>query len=315
MPLSCLALRRPGRLLATWLMVTGAAIALGEIPATAEIISVGYDLEALPSLDEGEQERLDILQRTQQPILLSEVSPNGEYLMIATTDRISQSEWWVQLLNLRTGELEESLALEYEVFNPTLPIQWVDNTTVRFVQESYFGPWEIVSINRVTGIVSHTTVYPTEEESGEILGAAPDLSRFALQVYGEEEDTIYLVSLGSLGRIEVAKIPTGRSINAPSWSRSGQQVALVTFSAEEHALYDRTPFSPNLAHPVSQDALGRTPPADNPFLAQSELKVYDFTQAEPLQLDLKATEQNGHTMTAAHLRLCKRCYHECNGCW
>lgn len=301
MPLSCLALRRPGRFLATWLMVTGAAIALGEIPATAEIISVGYDLETLPNLDEGEQERLDILQRTQQPILLSEVSPNGEYLVIATTDRISQSEWWVQLLNLRTGELEESLALEYEVFNPTLPIQWVDNTTVRFVQESYFGPWEIVSINRVTGIVSHTTVYPTEEESGEILGAAPDLSRFALQVYGEEEDTIYLVSLGSLGRIEVAKIPTGRSINAPSWSRSGQQVALVTFSAEEHALYDRTPFSPNLAHPVSQDALGRTPPADNPFLAQSELKVYDFTQAEPLQLDLKATEQNGHTMTAAHL--------------
>jgi dipeptidyl aminopeptidase/acylaminoacyl peptidase len=301
MPLSCLALCRPGRALAALLMVTGTAIALGESPVAAEIISVGYDAGDLPRLNDGEQERLDILQSTQLPILLSEVSPNGQYMVVATTDRLTQSDWRVRLLNLRTGELEESLALEYEVFTPTLPIQWVDNTTVRFVQESFFGPWEIVSINRVTGIVSHTTVYPTEEESGEILGAAPDLSRFALQVYGEEEDTLYLVSLGSLGRIEVATIPTGRSIEAPSWSDNGQQVALVTFSAEEHALYERTPFTPNLAHPVSQDALGRTPSADNPFLAQSELKVYDFTQAEPLQLTFKAADQTGDTMTAAHL--------------
>ncbi|NER82748.1 MAG: hypothetical protein F6K42_24970 [Leptolyngbya sp. SIO1D8] len=219
------------------LMLTG-------LPATAEIVNIGFDQEELPALGEEDLTKLDTLQTVRLPLILSDVSPDRSSLVIATIDRLSQVDWQVKFLNLNTGEVEDSLALEYEVFSPTIPIQWVDNDTIRFVQESFFGPWEIISINRKTGIVSHTTVYPTEDESGEILGASPDFSRFALRVYEEEEDVIYLVSLRSLDRIEVARMPEGMAIQPPSWSTNGQRVVFVTSSVEEHKLYERTPFSP-----------------------------------------------------------------------
>jgi hypothetical protein len=288
---------RPGKLvlgcLTTWL-VAG-------FPATAEIINIGFDEVDLPTLAEDELVKLDTLQSTRLPLILSDVSPDRSTLVVATLDRLSQTDWQVKFLNLETGELEDSLALEYEVYSPILPIQWVDNSTIRFVQEGLFGPWEIISLNRKTGIVSHTTVYPTEEESGEILGAAPDFSRFALRVYEGEEDVIYLVSLRSLDRIEVARLPENLAIQPPAWSASGQQVVFVTSSIEERTLYERTPYSPNLADPVNQDALGRTPPEENLFVQQNSIKVYDLTQPEPLQLELSAQEDGRHLLAEADI--------------
>ncbi|NJN20582.1 MAG: S9 family peptidase [Leptolyngbya sp. RL_3_1] len=111
---------------------------------------------------------------------------------------------------------------------------------------------------------------------------------------------IYLVSLTSLGRIEVARIPSERNLQPPSWSADGQQVAFVTSSVEEGKLAERTPFSPNLADPVNQDALGRTPPEENIFLEDSAVKVYDLTQSEPLQLDLRAND-DGHIMAGVEI--------------
>jgi len=278
----------------TTLLITG-------LPTTAEIVNVGFDGGELPTLSEAEQIKLDTLQTTRLPIILSDVSPDRARLIVATVDRISQTDWRVQFLNLQTGALEDSLALEYEVLGPTIPIQWIDSKTIRFVQEGVFGPWEIVSLNRITGIVSRTTVYPTEEESGEILGAAPDFSRFALRVYEGEEDVIYLVSLRSLDRIEVTRLPEGMAIQPPSWSASGQQVVFVTSSLEERQLYERTPFSPTLAHPVNQDALGRTPPEDNMFLQQNAVKVYDLSRLDPLQLEIDATDGEQHLLAGADI--------------
>ncbi|HEY9889605.1 MAG TPA: prolyl oligopeptidase family serine peptidase, partial [Candidatus Obscuribacterales bacterium] len=235
------------------------------------------------------------------PLILSAVSPDQSTLVVATVDRLSQSDFQVKFLDLDTGELIDSIALEYEVYSPILPIQWVDNETIRFVQEGIFGPWDIVSLNRKTGIVSHTTVYPTEEEAGEILGAAPDFSRFALRVYEEGEDVIYLVSLRSLDRVEVARLPPDLAIQPPVWSANGQRVAFVLSSIEERDLYERTPYSPNLANPVNQDALGRTAPEDNLFLQQNAVKVYDLTQPEPLLLELNAKDNSAHLLTAASL--------------
>ncbi len=265
----------------------------------AEIITVGPETDSLPTLSGAEQEKLDILQATRIPSILSTISPDGSTLVISSVDRLSQTDWRVQFLNVNTGELLESPALQYEVVSPEVPIQWVDRQTIRFVQEGLYGPWDIVSLNRDTGIVSHTTVYPTEAESGEILGSAPDFSRFALRVYEGTEDVIYLVSLQSLDRIEVARLPSDLTIQPPVWSDNGQQVVFVTSSIEERGLYERTPNSPNLLNPVNQDALGRTPPADNIFLQQSAVKVYDLTQPEPLQWELKGTDGAQHIPAAA----------------
>lgn len=299
MNFSCSALlpsgKRPLRLalgFLTTLWLTG-------LPATAEIVNIGYEEADLPTLSEDELSQLDILQYVREPLVLSTISPDQSTMVIATLDRLSQTDWQVKFLDLNTGEVIDSIALEYEVFSPIVPIQWVDNQTIRFVQESLFGPWEIVSLNRNTGIVSHTTVYPTEEEAGEILGAAPDFSRFALRVYEEDEDVIYLVSLRSLNRIEVARLPADLEIQPPVWSEDGQKVVVVVSSIEERNLYERTPFSPNFSDPVNQDALGRTPPDDNLFLQQNAVKVYDLAQDEPLVLELNARDDRAHLLGAA----------------
>jgi len=276
-----------------------AALCLTGLPATADIVKVGFEETELPTLSEEELSRLDTLQFVRQPIILSDISPDRSTLVVATLDRLSQTDWQVKFLDLNTGELIDSVALEYEVLSPIVPIQWVDNQTIRFVQEGVFGPWEIVSLNRRTGIVSRTTVYPTEDESGEILGAAPDFSRFALRVYEENEDVIYLVSLRSLDRIEVARLPAELAIQPPQWSEDGQRVVFVLSSIEERNLYERTPFSPNLSNPVNQDALGRTPPEENLFLQQNAVKVYDLSRQKPLLLELNAKDDPGHLLAGA----------------
>ncbi|NER80319.1 MAG: S9 family peptidase, partial [Leptolyngbya sp. SIO1D8] len=98
-----------------------------------------------------------------------------------------------------------------------------------------------------------------------------------------------------------ARMPEGMAIQPPSWSTNGQRVVFVTSSVEEHKLYERTPFSPNLSDPVNQDALGRTPPEDNMFLQQSALKVYDLAKSEPLQLELAALDGDGHLLAGADI--------------
>lgn len=278
-----------------------ATVLLTGLPANGEIVNVGFGDNELPTLSDDELTRLDTLQSTRLPVILSDVSPDQSTLVVATLDRLSQSDWQVKFLNLNTGELEDSLALEYEVLNPTIPIQWIDNQTIRFVQESVFGPWVIVSLNRNTGIVSNTTVYPTENEAGEILGASPDFSRFALRVFEEDEDIIYLVSLRSLDRVEVTRLPEGMAIQPPAWSANGKQVVFVTSSIEERGLYERTPYSPTLADPINQDALGHTPPDDNMFLQQNVLKVYDLSQSEPLQMELAGADGEGHLLAEADI--------------
>ncbi len=176
-------------------------------PGRSEIISVGLDGLDLTPLSEAEQTRLDTLLGVQQPEVLSTLSPDGTTLVVAVSSRVYPDDRSLHFLNLRTGELSDALALEYDLFDPDLPLRWVDNDTLRYVQQDAYGPWEIITVNRVTEIASRTRVYPTQSEDGEILGVAPDFSKFAVRVYGEDEDTVYMVFLPSLRRLEVARLP------------------------------------------------------------------------------------------------------------
>jgi hypothetical protein len=117
-----------------------ATVGLLGTAAIADIIPVGFDDVDLPTLSESEQETLDTLQSVRLPLILSEVSPDRSTLVVATLDRLSQTDWRVQFLDLNTGELIDSIVLEYEVFSPFLPIQWVDNRTIRFVQGGRIRP-------------------------------------------------------------------------------------------------------------------------------------------------------------------------------
>ncbi len=279
--------------LATTLTPTG--------PGRGEIISVGFDGLEVAHLSADDQTRLEALLGVRQIEILSAPSPDGTTLVVAVGSRHNQEELSLHFLNLETGELSEALVLENELFAPDLPLRWVDNDTLRFVQQDVYGPWEIITVNRVTEIASRTRVYPIQAEDGEILGIAPDFSKFALRVYGEDDDTIYIVFLPSLRRLEVARLPEDLQIQPPSWSANGDRVVLVTAAGEERRLFDRTPSSPSLSDPLVQDALGTLAPEENPFYQHSALRVFDFTQAEPLQLELLAPALGGDTFGGAQI--------------
>lgn len=267
-----------------------------------EIISVGIDrLAEADTLPETEQTRLEVLMGVQQPELLSTLSPDGTTVVVAISSRVYPEDRRLHFLNIRTGELSDALALEYDLLSPDLPLRWIDNDTLRFVQQDIYGPWEILTVNRVTEIASRTQVYPTQSEEGEVLGVSPDFSKLALQVYGENESLIYIVFLPSLRRVEVARLPEDVTIQPLAWSDDGDRMVLVTSSREERRLYDRTPYTPNLANPVVQDALGRLAPAENPFQQHSAVRVFDLSRPEPLQLELTATALGGDTFGAANL--------------
>ncbi|WP_017298615.1 alpha/beta hydrolase family protein [Nodosilinea nodulosa] len=275
------------------LSLLGAATVVAALPGRGEIIPVGLDGLALPSMAAAEQARLEALLGVQQIEVLSTLSPDRTTLVVATSSRVVPEDRRLHFLNIRTGELSDALALEYDLISPDLPLRWIDNDTLRYVQQDPYGPWEIITLNRVTDIASRTSVYPTQPEDGEVLGVAPDFSKFAVRVYGEGEDIIYIVFLPSLRRLEVARLPEDLEIRPPAWSDSGTQVALVMTSGEEQRLYDRTPNTPGLANPVVQDALGHLTPADNPFYQHSTVRVFDFSQPEPLRLEMVAPDYGG----------------------
>ncbi|PSR14605.1 prolyl oligopeptidase [filamentous cyanobacterium CCP3] len=283
------------------LSLLGTAAVVIAAPAIAEIIPVGLEGLELPPMAEAEQAQLETLLGVQQIDVLSTLSPDRSTLVIAVSSRVFPEERRLHFLNIRTGELSDALALEYDLVSPDLPLRWIDNDTLRYVQQDPYGPWEIITLNRATEIASRTRVYPTQAEDGEVLGMAPDFSKFAVRVYGETEDIIYIVFLPSLRRLEVARLPEDLEIRPPAWSAGGTQVALVMASGEERRLYDRTPNAASLANPVVQDALGRLAPADNPFYQHSTVRVFDFSQPQPLRLELTAPDRSGDPFAEASL--------------
>ena len=267
----------------------------------AAIVTVGFEADPdLPTLPEAEQERLEALQSVQRPQILSTLSPDGTTLLVALAQPLSPDQLTLHFLDLRTGDLTEAMELQSAVVNPAGLVRWVDNDTLRFLQQDLFGPWEIVTLNRATGIVSRTQVAPVGEEAGELLGVSPDFSRLAIRVYEDEEDVIFLVSLETLQRLEVARLPQDFALQPPTWSANGQHMALVAAAMDAQQIYDRSPSSPSFASTAVQDALGRTPPEDNPFRQHNWVRVFDLSRPDPLQVELRADQGNGDGFAEAH---------------
>ncbi len=223
----------------------------------AEIIPVGYgDLPPGP-LGPAEQERLQRLLGVRHPQVLSTLSPDRSTLVVASTSPIDPHNRQIYFLDVRQGRLTPAPALENELVEPVLPLRWLDSHTLQVVQQDVFGPWEMLTLNRRSGLVSRTQIYPQQEESGEILGISPDFSQLVIRLYEGETDGVYRVLLPSLERLEVARLPRGVGVQPPAWSAQGQGMALVISAAEEAQLYHRSPNNPSLASPLMQDALSK----------------------------------------------------------
>lgn len=294
-----------------WASLWGAAllgilgVPLGSgIAVQAAIVTVGLETEPsaeLPTLPAAEQERLEALQSVQHLEVLSDISPDGSTLVVGLTSRLSAEPGPISFLDLNTGTLTEAPDLQYEIMSPTGPVRWVDDDTLRFVQQDPFGTWQIVTINSSTGIVSRTQISPVGEESGEVLGVSPDFSKLAIRVYEADEDVVFLVFLDTLRRLEVARLPKGFALQPPTWSADGQTMALVTAALDTDRIYDRSPNSPSWASEVVQDALGRTAPQDNPFRRHNAVRVFDLSQPDPLRVELRADQGNGDSFAAARV--------------
>jgi dipeptidyl aminopeptidase/acylaminoacyl peptidase len=261
----------------------------------AEIIPVGYgDLPPGP-LAPAEQERLQGLLGVKYPQVLSTLSPDGSTLVVAFTSPIDPNTRQIYFLDVRQGRLTPAPALENELVDPVLPLRWLDRQTLRAVQQDVFGPWEMITLNRRSGLVSRTQIYPQQEESGEILGLSPDFSQLVIRLYEGETDGVYRILLPSLERLEIARLPRGVGVQAPVWSAQGQGMALVITAAEEAQLYQRSPTNPSLASSVMQDALGRLAPQDNPLHQQNQVRWFDLTapQGAPVSLAMPADDRDG----------------------
>ncbi|HEX2035116.1 MAG TPA: prolyl oligopeptidase family serine peptidase, partial [Chloroflexota bacterium] len=209
---------------------------------------------------------------------------------------------------------------------PRAPLRWLDDDTVQYLWASPVPPqagvggaegasgqgrlaWALVTADLRTGAV-HRTELPVQ---GFVQSASPDLSRLVelvpVAAPPEEERidgvplgvltdqplqdlVVYLVTYPSGERVEVGRIPAGYTTNPPSWTRDGLKAVITAWTPAAVQL-GRTPFSPPLDHPAVQDTLGRLPPAENPIPRHNVLRVYDFTRADPLRLQLDAATGNG----------------------
>ncbi len=277
-------------------------IALGTATGIrAEVISVGANGLDLPPLSSPDQDRLEGLLGVQRPQILSTFSPDGTTLVVALASALEPDNRTLYFLNIITGEMSPAPSLQSDLLVPDLPLQWIDNDTVRFVQQDAFGPWEILAVNRKAGVVSRTQIYPAQEESGEILGISPDFSKVLIRLYEGDSDGLYTIFLPSLKRLEIGRIPHDLSLQSPSWSADGKRLALVIAAATENHRYDRSPTSPSLADPAIQDALGRLPPDHNPLAQQSAVRVFDFSQTQIQQFELNPSSTGGDSLGAANL--------------
>lgn len=267
----------------------------------AEIIPVGYsDLPPGP-LAPAEQERLKGLLGARYPQVLSTLSPDGSTLVVASTSPIDPNTRQFYFLDVRHGHLTPAPALENELVDPVLPLRWLDPHTLRTVQQDVFGPWEMITLNRRSGLVSRTQIYPQQEESGQILGISPDFSQLVIRLYEGETDGVYRVLLPSLERMEMARLPRGVGVQAPVWSAQGQGMALVISAAEETQLYNRSPNNPSLASPLMQDALGRLASQANPLHQQNQVRWFDLTKPQNSPVSLGVSTDDGDGWGAASL--------------
>jgi dipeptidyl aminopeptidase/acylaminoacyl peptidase len=286
-------------------LLGGGSLVLGPAGANAAIVTVGQEADTpeLPTLPKSEQDRLEVLQSVQRPEILSTLSPNGRTLLIGVISPLSLESRTLYFLDLTTGTLTEAPKLVYDVVNPVGPIRWINNDTLRFLQQDPFGPWEVVTLNRRAGVVSRLQVSPLGEETGEILGVSPNFSRLAIRVYGPdaEDDIVFLVALDTLQRLEVARLPKDFVLQSLTWSANGQRLALVAAALDSETIYDRSPISPSFSSTAVQDALGRIPPAENPLRQHNWVRLFDLAQPTPLQAELRADQGNGDSFADARI--------------
>lgn len=136
--------------------------------------------------------------------------------------------------------------------------------------------------------------FPQEQAPGTSIPAAlrgfQDNDDGTLEI-ADESVTLAYFNLLSRETVKLASLPENSGLfSEPAWSPDGSRLSFVRTTLEDLQL-SRGEVS--LANLITQDTLGRLPPAENPFLQGNMVDIFDLSGPEVGISQIKAADGNG----------------------
>ena len=272
------------RFLAIALVAAGIAIAafwFNQNPPGVTIIDPTLPPEHI--LEPAEVEKIRTLQNTKEVYLLGGVSPDDKTVMVmAGTGEDSAQAFW---LDLQTGQFEsiDSKLLE---FSPQGDLAWSDEQTVVYLSNNANGDPVLVTIQRGTGEIKAEAL----EISGRPLSLSPDGSRLLMEGGTPAKMELSLRDLKTGKTETLLSYAGGSGPQSIAWTPDGGKLAIVRYEipAELAANPEK------IAEFAMQEALGKTPLEENPYLASNIIDIFDLGEGNFQPETLHASDGDGY---------------------
>ena len=306
-------------------------LVFGVQPAAAKIIPIDPAHPPAPLLEPAELDKLVALRHTFELSLISEVSPDDRAVVAIgfLQDSVS-SPPFLGFLNIKDGS-SRPIDPVLVATPPLTDMVWRDPHTVVYVSFDQTGSLLLVTLDRATGAVT-TAPLPLP---GFPVSIAPDASRVVVLIQpGAESAAAFPLKTSPWERLErqssfsappllrfdtgrqnmqrasaggmfasfdlatqevmpLVSLPTGSVTltgqpGSATWTPDGSKLALV-----------RTTISPvpDGVDVALQDALGKLPPAQNPFFQGNIVDIVDFARGDIRPAALQAANGDGSLFT------------------
>jgi dipeptidyl aminopeptidase/acylaminoacyl peptidase len=307
-------------------------LALSLSPASAEVVDIDPEKDPVLTLDQAESQRLATLQHTVFSALVSEISPD-DTTVVHIVIKPGGEDFELGFLNINDGSITPATR-QVSALPPFSELRWRDGRTLVYVSFDFeVGP-VLVAVDRISGqieaqpitvraapvslspdgsrlLVARTKnaepvedlraamVSPFKLKVNRTFGSPVGLARFdaerqALQV-SEDEVEFSAIDLATGESTLLLSLPDGSGlISPPAWMPNGSKLALVHMSIPKISR-----SGTELAEKTTQDTLGNLAPADNPFLQNNAVSVFDFPNGDLRPLALQAKDGNGDIFSRA----------------